>query len=112
MGKRHAYLGQMKGMMPYGITGLERVKAAVYFYSVWLQSPSTCMSITWHFKQHTEKPAVVDWPTLMCYYKYNNNNNNNNNNWDFLRLCPVLLSFQSTGFERSICWNLHQGILK
>jgi len=25
MGKRHAYYEQMKSMMPYGITGLERV---------------------------------------------------------------------------------------
>jgi hypothetical protein len=25
MGKRHAYYGQMKSMMPHGITGLERV---------------------------------------------------------------------------------------
>jgi hypothetical protein len=26
MGKRHAYQGQMKSMMPHGITGLETVK--------------------------------------------------------------------------------------
>ena len=27
-------------------------------------------------KQHTERPAVLGWLTLMCYYDYNNNINN------------------------------------
>ena len=39
-------------------------------------------------------------------------NNNNNNNRHLLRLCSMLLNFQSTGFERSIYWDLLQGILK
>jgi hypothetical protein len=32
MGKRHAYIGQMKSMTPHGVTGLERVNIHVILF--------------------------------------------------------------------------------
>jgi hypothetical protein len=42
VGKRHAYEGQMKSMMPHGITGMERVNSSRIKWNAltsWLKLP-------------------------------------------------------------------------
>jgi len=45
LGKRRAYWGQMKSMMPYGITGLERVKSDKCYDHTILQVKTTTTPI-------------------------------------------------------------------
>jgi len=49
MGKRHAYYEQMKSMMPYGITGLERVKGMKERGNLGQQTVLSKWSFLWGF---------------------------------------------------------------
>jgi len=58
MGKRHTYLEQMKSMMPYGITGLERVNNVTLQVSGHIRG-----SVTYQYsKSNTGRCSLFSYP--------------------------------------------------